>query len=721
MTGRARLRGALSTRALVAGGAIAGTGLVAVLLASALMAPNETTLLQAAVSARDYDAANAHNAVERGATAPGGFMLAIRALLGSGRTDAALARIETQLAATPGDLALRRTRATLLGRLGRVAEQEQELDRIARRTGRLTDIRALSAVAAARGDGAVERTMLGALVAAGRATGGELERLAILEADAGDAHAAWPRFAALVDRGASVSPAAAGRIAYLAQTEALPERRDGVLARLRRAGHKLPDDATLVARLRADGRPDAALRLADHAAKADPFALLIPRIALLHAAGRTAEAITLFDRAITTPVLRIAPADIVRIAYELNALPALLAAADRRRITRLPTPVVRDLAAMLVAIDRFDRIPRIDALSAGDWRRLDPWLALQIARKAGDVPAIRHYAALLPRDRVHGVEEAALRAQGDLEGLRRLLLSEPRDPAVTAGLMESAGFPADAERFRRIAAEQAGPADPAAANLLYRWGPRPDATALAWLLTRARKATDPASRLSWLRLYADRDRADHALATLAAERDADTNPVLLLRLKIASEAGRDPQANALIARLIDGRVLDRADLRRIAATMPATAPLASRLALARRMIAAGLGTPQMQLDLGWVAFDSHNFAEARGHIAAYLASHPDDETALTLAGEIEQAAAAPAVARSFFVRALAATPVEPETASARARLLERLGRVRDALALVRAERARPLADPVLKAQEARLLIAVGHPAAAAALLREAAR
>ena len=689
---------------IVAGIAIAAAGLGAVALASVLLAPSETTLLQAAVSAQDYGIAAEHSAAAR---EPGGIALAMRALLGSGHTAAALARIDAQIAADPADPALLRTRAALLGRLGRQAEQAMTLDRIARRTGRVSDLRALATLSARRGDTPVLRAMLTALADSGHAAPAEIEALARLESQAGDRPRALARLAALPrlsGDGAALALALAGQLDD-------PARLAALVARLRAAGHAVPDDAALIARLAADGRADMALAFAERTA--DPSASLIQRIALLRGLGRADAAAALLSQAIATPAIRIAPAEIVRIAYELDRVPLILAAADAGRVTRVPVPIARDLARRALADGRIDRIARIDAIAAGDWRATDPWTALQLAQRSGDPAAMLRYAARLPADRVAGVAEAAYRAQGDRAGLRRLLLAEPGDPAAVAARLDAAGFRPDAERLLRMAADTAGPADPATQRLLYRWGPRPDATALGWLRQRAADARDPAVRRAWLALYADRDRPDRALAVLAADPLATSTPLLLIRLRLAAAADQGAATQAAADALLDGRPLAAAELRQIAAVLPAAA--APRTVIAARLAAAGQASPQMRRDLAWTALGARRIGEARGHAAALLTAMPGDAATLSLAGEIEQADGKSAAARGLFARALAATPIAPDTAAARAGLLERLGRTREALALVRTLPD----DAARRSREARLLIAIGRPAAASALLADA--
>ena len=693
---------------MMAGIAIAAAGLGAVALASVLLTPSETTLLQAAVSARDYRIAAEHSGQAR---EPGGFALAMRALLGSGRTAAALDRIDAQIEADPADPALQRTRAALLGRLGRDAEQAVALDAIVRRDGRVDDIRALAALSARRGDAHVVRAMLTALANGGQARPAETEALAALDARAGDRPRAIVRLAALP----RLSAEGAALALRLAERQRDPERLAAVVVRLRAAGHAVPGDAALTARLAAGGDAAAALAYAERAAAVAPSALLTERTALLRTLGRTDAATALMTRAIATPAIRIAPAEIVRIAYELDQVPLILAAAEAGRVTRVPVPIARDLAQRALADGRIDRIATIDRIAAGDWRAQDPWTALQLARRQGDAAATLRYAAMLPADRVAGVAEAAYRAQGDRAGLRRLLLAEGGDPAAQAARLDAAGYRPDAERLLRAAAAGAGPDDPATRRLLYRWGPRPDPHALGWLRSRAAEARDPALRRAWLALYADRDRPDRAIAVLAADPMGNGTPLLLMRLRLAAAAGQDAPVLAASDALLDGRPLAAGDLRRIAAALPADAGAARRAAITARLAAAGQASPQMRRDLAWAAFDARRFGDARGHAAAALAAMPDDAATLSLAGAIEQADGRDGAARMLLARALAATPDGPDSAAARADLLERLGRPREALAIIRT-----LPDAAARrTREARLLIAIGRPAAAAALLADA--
>lgn len=684
-------------------------GAGALALASILTTPGETTLLQAALSARDYRSASDHSATAEGS---GGFALALRALVGSGRTQGALDRVDAQIAATPHDMALWRTRADLLGRLGRTRDQAVMLDRIARTSGRVGDLRAAAAIAERRDDLPMERAMLTALATGGHARTDARLRLAWLDMQAGDPATARTRLTTLLDDGAHLPPDAAQRLVALTIDTGDAAAIDGLVTRLRAAGPGVPDDAAIVARLAATGRTHVARAYADRAAPRDPSALLALRIALLQGAGDPAAARALLDTAIATPAVRILPADIVRMAYELDHIPAIIAGVVTARIRRVPAPMALDLARRALAADRPDWIPAIDRIAPADWRTADPWTALQLARRTNDQAAVLRYAALLPADRVRGVAEAALGAQGDRAGLRRLLLTEPQTAEGRAARLDQAGFRDDADRVLRDAAATARADDPATRRLLYRWGPRPTASALDWLRMRAATARDPAGRLAWLRLYAARDRPDRALATLAREPDGDTRPLLLLRLATARDAGEDATAGRVALRLLDMPALTGADLQSVAAALPDGADAGDRARLADRMVAAGIAPVQLRRDMAYAALRARRIDVARGHAAAALAAMPDDIDTLMLAGEIEQAAAATPAARGFFTRALAATPVRPQTIPARAALLERLGRPAEALALVRT------APVPLRALEARLLIATGRPAAAATLLAD---
>ncbi|TVV71382.1 hypothetical protein [Sphingomonas solaris] len=692
-------------------------GLGAIATASALMAPSETALLQASVSARDFGTARLPSR-DAGTDAPGRFALGLRALIGAGRTDAALAEIERRRTARPDDLSLRRQRAMLLGTLGRTADQQTELAAIARRTARADDIRALIAAAAARGDWRAERGVF--LSLAGQASDAETERLAALDAKAGDQTSAWHRLATLEASGRRISPPAVAQLIALAATHAPADAFLPLYARLRTAGHSVPPLDALLDTIAAT-RPAVALALATQAAAGDPLRLAERRIRLLEAAGQRAPALALFDRIIAAPAGTVSQAAIVRLAYDLDAVPTLFRAIAAGRLARLPPPLALDLARRAVAAGQPGTIPAIDAAAVGDWRRLDPWLAVQLARRAGDRAGVRRYAAMLPPDRTAGIEEAMARAAGDRTALRDILMGNGKDPATAAERLIADGFAADGERLLLRAAATAAPGDPIVARLLYLWGPRPRPERLAWLLARAHAAPDTGGRLEWLRLYANRAPPGAALAALAGDPAGGTTPSLLARLAIAAGAGRRADAAAAVNGLLDGRLLATAELRRIVPLLPA-GESRQRLAVYARLAGAGGATPRMRCDLAWSSFATRRLDEARDHAAACLAGNPDDSAALSLAGEIAQAAGDDTAARRLYARALAATPETAKTVAARATLIERLGRPRDALAIVRAARADALRDgdalqdKALRALEARLLIATGRPAAAGTLL-----
>ncbi|KQT31323.1 hypothetical protein ASG29_15295 [Sphingomonas sp. Leaf412] len=431
------------------------------------------------------------------------------------------------------------------------------------------------------------------------------------------------------------------------------------------------------------------------------------RVDLMHAAGRARAATALLEAAATTRGA--APArDMVEAAYAADRAD-LVARAVAGGVVPLDGAARLDLVRRMEAAKRFDLIAAMDRAAPADWRARDPWLALRVATQAGDRDAAMRAVALLPADQRDAAREGVLTRAGDRAGLRDLWRAQAaRAGADRAGIAErllAAGFRDDALAVLRDAATGT-PDGPAAQRLLYLMGPRPAGGDLAWLKARARDA-------AWLDAYADRDRPAAALAFLAAHPLAGTTDVLATRMRLARASGDDRAGRIALAALLDGRALDDATFRRIAAAVPRTMPAALTQELATRRIAAGVAGKGEVMDLAWAAWNRGDVAATDRWLRAALSADADDASALRLMADVQAKRGGAKAARPWLERALAATPAPTRE---RAELLDRLGRRQEAMRIVAGLRADAPDDRALAAMQARLLIAAGRPGEARAVL-----
>jgi tetratricopeptide (TPR) repeat protein len=395
--------------------------------------------------------------------------------------------------------------------------------------------------------------------------------------------------------------------------------------------------------------------------------------------------------------------DFVQGAYAAGLPGALLSAAEHRVIPPLDAARSLDLARQAQASGRFDLIARIDRAGTPGWRSQDPWLAMAVAQHAGDVAGALHYAALLPQGAA-AARRSIIIASHDRQAIRAMLLEEGRaDPAQlpsAAQQLLDTGFRADAIALLQQGCTRCAPDDAQAARLLFLMGPRPPATGLAWL--RMRAETD--SR--WIKPYVNREAPGAALAFLQSRPDADATPVLLDRLALAVAARDRAGAGQALDRLLDGRPLSAAQAGAVTAASPPWLDRKTTLALSRMRVRSGAELPGDRLDLAWDGWNRGDMGTAQENLLRHLSRKPDDAAALRLMAEIERRRAGDRGARPWLEKALAATP---GATADRARLLEQIGRLDEALVLVRGLRQSTPHDRRLQAMEGRLLVASGDP------------
>ncbi|GAY21315.1 MULTISPECIES: hypothetical protein [Sphingobium] len=407
-----------------------------------------------------------------------------------------------------------------------------------------------------------------------------------------------------------------------------------------------------------------------------------------------------------------APAkDLVEASYALCQPDLLILAAEHGAIAPLDPAQSLDLASWASGAGRYDLIARIDRSGTPGWRDRNPWLAMTLAQRSGDIRSALRYAAMLLTGR-DAARESIIMGSGNRDAIRQWLLGRAAEtgadrPAIAQRLLEK-GFRSDAIALLRQQST-AKSDDPSDARMLYLMGPRPVAQDLAWL--KARALADP----KWAQAYVERARPADALAFLEATDAADSSDMLVQRIALANAARDRAAAARALDRLLDGRTLSAQQLKAAAgAQVPPDRAAYYDLALANARVANSAAEPSDRLRLAWDGWNRGDARATADQLNFYLRERPDDRAALSLMADAQTKLKGEAGARPWIERSLALTP---PLSVERAELLTRLGRTSEATAMVEALRRATPADRKLDIMLARLLIASGDPGRARKVLR----
>lgn len=491
--------------------------------------------------------------------------------------------------------------------------------------------------------------------------------------------------------------------------EASPQAIAQAVDRLKAQGVHVPT-GQVVHDLAQAGRTQAALDFLESSADAGSPALWRIRHDLTRGLGRTAQA----DALIAAAAQRgsaVPPRDLIEAAYAANRPDMLVGAAEQGVIPAPDAKLALDLARRFEKAGQVAMIARLDAVSKAPWRQADPWLAMRLAQQAGDRDAALRYAMLLPVGQREAAREAMVRAQGDKGALRALLMERAGRPGADHGAIAeqllAAGLREDAMAVLERGAAKMPPRHKLSQRLLYLMGPRPAARETAWLAARAM------AQREWIDPYVQRVPPREALALLARHPQASRPDMQMMRLSLARSAGEDDSARALFRALLDQPNLTGEQLRALSAAAPDRLDPALARRLTDRRMQAGIGSGQDAMALAWTAWNAGDAATAGALVGGYLRRNPDDAAALRLMAYVARKEKGEGAARPWRERALASTP--PGTRE-QAELLESLGRLPEALAVVdRLIDTRP-ADRTLTTYKARLLLANGQPGRARKML-----
>ncbi|MDR6772651.1 tetratricopeptide repeat protein [Azospirillum sp. BE72] len=354
------------------------------------------------------------------------------------------------------------------------------------------------------------------------------------------------------------------------------------------------------------------------------------------------------------------------------------------------------------------------------------WLAAY-ADAAAKANALPDLAALLQRQAVaaplaeaeDSLYRGTLEKLGRKADLRRYLLARATDDRLPverrrepASALLALGDKAGAQQaLQRLAAAQ-GPQSDDFRQLAYLWGPRPPPAALDWLEVRAKAAAGPAEQAAWYDRLAELGGGARVTAGLVTQAGPPTQPALKAPyIEALASAGKGKElAVALRAALREETAPDR--LRRYARLAEQTGQRTAAGEAWTALLAQKPEDADALRQLGMLAYDENRLADAERLLRRFTARGPDDYEAHYFLGEALTALKRPAAAAPFYRTALAqlrARGVRGDAAVlTEANLLNRLGKVDDAVALFESLRKRRPGDRQLKADYASMLIENGR-------------
>ncbi len=366
------------------------------------------------------------------------------------------------------------------------------------------------------------------------------------------------------------------------------------------------------------------------------------------------------------------------------------------------------------------------AESQGGGRSGEDWLGVY-ADAAAKANALPDLAALLQsRASAAPLAEAedalyrdTLTKLGRKADLRRYLLARATDDRLPtdkrrepASSLLALGDKAGAEQaLQRLAAGQ-GPQSEDFRQLAYLWGPRPPAAGLDWIEARAKAASDPAEQAAWYDRLAEYGGGRRVIAGLGGQGEAPAQPALKAPyIEALAAAGKGKElALALRTAVPEEAAPDR--LRRYARLAEQTGQRAAAAQAWTALLTRKPDDADALRQLGMLAYDENRLADAERLLRRYVATGPDDYEAHYFLGEALTALKRPTAAVPFYRTALSQLRHRAGRGDAavqtEANLLNRLGKVDDAVALFESLRRRRPADRQLRADYASMLIENGR-------------
>lgn len=317
-----------------------------------------------------------------------------------------------------------------------------------------------------------------------------------------------------------------------------------------------------------------------------------------------------------------------------------------------------------------------------------------------------------------GLYREALTKLGRKDELRQYLLARAGDERVPAkerreiafALLDQGDKPAAEQALMRLAGSQ-GPESLDFKQLAYLWGPRPPAAALDWMEGRARAAKAPAEQAAWYDKLAELGGARRVAERLGqggtpAARDLKAPYIEAL----AAEGKGKELAEAVRSAVALERDPER--LRRYARLAEQTRQRAAAADAWRALLSLKPEDGDSLRQLGMLAYDENRLGDAERLLRRFLARGMGDYEANYFLGEALTALKRPTEAVPFYRRALdqirARKAKSDNLVQTEANLLNRLGKVDDAVVLFEGLRKLRPNDRQLKADYAAMLIENGR-------------
>ncbi|MBP2315779.1 tetratricopeptide repeat protein [Azospirillum soli] len=345
------------------------------------------------------------------------------------------------------------------------------------------------------------------------------------------------------------------------------------------------------------------------------------------------------------------------------------------------------------------------------------FLLLETAGPARALPVLKQLAGGNggPWD---GLYREALTKLGRKDELRHYLLARAGDERVPAkerreiafALLDQGDKPAAEQALMRLAAGQ-GPDSPDFKQLTYLWGPRPPAAALDWMEGRAKAARTPAEQAAWYDKLAELGGARRVAERLGqggtpAARDLKAPYIEAL----ATEGKGRELAEAVRSAVPQERDPER--LRRYARLAEQTRQRAAAADAWHALLSLKPEDGDSLRQLGMLAYDENRLGDAERLLRRFLAKGPGDYEANYFLGEALTALKRPTEAVPFYRRSLEQIRAQKSKSDSlvqtEANLLNRLGKVDDAVALFEGLRKLRPNDRQLKADYAAMLIENGR-------------
>lgn len=412
-----------------------------------------------------------------------------------------------------------------------------------------------------------------------------------------------------------------------------------------------------------------------------------------------------------------------RKAYRA-ALPALMKRAEREvgqqgggQWLFAYADAARGAGALDELADLLERQLADPALDAAG-REQRAFLLLEVAGAERALPTLRLLASASVTGPWDGLYREALEKLGRKAELRQYILARAANPRVPAPerrqlafvLLEQGDKPATLQVLQSLAAGQ-GPQSEDFRQLAYLWGPRPPPGALDWIEARARTARNPAEQAAWYGRLAELGgarRVADALGQGGTPAAADLKSPFIEAL--AAEGKGRELAEAVRSATVSERDPER--LRRYARLSEQARQRGAAAEAWKALLSLRPEDGDAMRQLGMLAYDENRLEEAERLLRRYLARGAGDYEANYFLGEALSALKRNAAAVPFYKRALeqirAGTARSDAVAQTEANLLNRLGRVDEAVTLFeRLRKVRPN-DRQLKADYASMLIENGR-------------